>query len=163
MSIRDVINTVPAKPIITTAVALTIVAAVWHGVNTYRTCTARAHLTAGLHGWAERTLAGDAAVRLDSTAKFAWDEVRISQGLQEPPPAPNCPFGWHWSNAERQAMARAGNLTAIGFFKGGRVVEIADFDRRRAQFDVTGEAIRRTEASFRRGAGRQTLRAERTP
>ena len=49
MGFRDAVNAVPAKPIITTAVIATLLAAAWHGYTLHDVCTKRANLTAELH------------------------------------------------------------------------------------------------------------------
>lgn len=150
MGLRDVVNAVPAKPIISIAVGLTVLAATWHGWTLYSVCSKRSALTHALHDWAQKVVdAGPAGMRLDKITGFTWDQVRIAQNTLTPGQAPNCPFGWHLSNTERAAMAKAGDLTLIGFAAGGKLVEIADFDATKAQFDVGEEPIDRDRAVFR--------------
>lgn len=149
MGFRDAVSSVPAKPIVAIGLGLTVIAAAWHGVTLRSACLARAELSAGLHKWAQHALANPGiAAPLARAAPFAWDDVRIAQGGHDLGAVPSCPFGWHWSNDQRRTMANEGNLTLIGFFAGGKLVAIADFDRRWARFDVADKPIARARARF---------------
>jgi len=157
MSIRDALGAVPAKPIILTVVLFTAVAAAWHGWTLKTVCTHRAELTASLQGWASAALQRRAAnAALATATNFEWDEVRIAHPKEIDPRSQNCPFDWHWSNEKLSALAKSGNLTLFGFVKDGSIVEIVDFDRENAQFDVTTKPISRESAVFR-ASGRAKL------
>lgn len=149
MGFRDAISAVPAKPIITTAVVATVLAAAWHGYTLHDVCAKRANLTAGLHAWADALReTPDIPVALDPTVDFDWDAVRIAGRASQTGNAPNCRFGWHWSQKQREEMAASGYLALIGFFRDGRLVELADFDNRHGVFNVTDAAIARDKAVF---------------
>lgn len=158
MGFRDAVNAVPAKPIITTAVIATLLAAAWHGYTLHDVCTKRANLTAELHAWADGVLAApDTPVALDPSVSFKWDAVRIAGRTSQTGNVPNCRFGWHWSDKQRQEMAAAGHLALIGFFRNDRLVELADFDNRHGVFNVTDAAIARDKAVFSAKPGTQLL------
>ena len=151
MGVRDIkaaINAVPAKPIIATAIAVTLLAAGWHGYTLHRICTSRADLTTSLKQWAEGVLQAKAASPLSEATGDDWDEVRIAASAPAPANATSCPFGWHWTNDERAAVAKDGPLTMFGFFRDGKLLEVADFDSRWARFDVSGDPIPRDKAVF---------------
>lgn len=151
MGVRDIkaaINAVPAKPIIATALTVTLLAAGWHGYTLHRICTSRADLSASLKQWTEGVLQARVATPLTQAVGSDWDEVRIATAAQAPANAISCPFGWHWSNEERAAVAKDGHLTMFGFFKDARLLEVADFDSRWARFDVSDDAIPRDKAVF---------------
>ncbi len=159
MGIRDALASVPAKPVIAAALGMTVLAAGWHGWKVRDICTRRAERSEALHDWTKAIFAGSGAgSSLNSITEFEWDQLRISQGEENLGPGRDCPFGWHWSNAERSQMAKKGNLTLIGFFKQDRLVVIADFDRRWAQFETGKEPIARQQAIFERATGKNTLR-----
>ncbi|MGI9483059.1 MAG: hypothetical protein ACR2OR_11965 [Hyphomicrobiales bacterium] len=154
MGLRDAISAVPAKPIIAIAAGLTVFAAAWHGWTLHKICSQRSALTSALHSWAGDAMnSGPAGARLDKATGFDWNQVRILQAVKKPSPAPNCPFGWHLSNREREAMARTGNLTLVGFAIEGNVIEIVDFDATKARFDVGKDPISRDGAIFRAQEG----------
>ncbi len=158
MGLRDAISAVPAKPIIAIAAGFTVFAAAWHGWTLHTICTKRSGLTSALHSWAADALnSGPTGARLDKATGFTWDQVRIVQAVKKPSPSPNCPFGWHLSNSEREAMAKAGNLTLIGFATEGKVIEIADFDATKARFAVGNDPISRDGAIFRAEDGALAL------
>jgi len=149
MGLRDAAAAVPAKPIIATVLIVTIAVAAWRGWTVRDFCLARAAQTSSLQAWAKEVIAGfGAEFRLEAATDFDWDEVRISQGVAQPGTGQNCPFGWHWNNDKRAELAKAGDLTLIGFFNLGRFVAVADFDRRWAEFKTDGEPIPRENAVF---------------
>jgi len=149
---------VPAKPVMTVAVAITAAVAGWHFWSVHDLCTGRADLTGSLKQWSAAALAGADPSRLDTATSFEWDHVRFLEGAPKPAKSLNCPFGWHWNNEAREALAKAGNLTQIGFFKDKRVVELADFDRRWARFDAGTEAISKANAVFVPGGAKGLLK-----
>ncbi|MGO1119185.1 hypothetical protein ACTL6U_10785 [Rhodovibrionaceae bacterium A322] len=150
MGFRDAVSAVPAKPIMAFAVAITAMAAAWHGWTLHSICTGRADLTAALESWAKEAKANPTqAFDLEGVTDKEWTQIRISQGLTTLGPSQNCPFDWHWSNQEREAMAQAGNLTLIGFFNQDRLIEIADFDRQWARFATDDQPIDRQDARFK--------------
>ncbi len=159
MGIRDALSSVPAKPIIAAVIGFTVIAASWHGWNVSGICGTRSDLSTALQDWASEAVSGAGiGYPLEFTADFEWDQVRISQGREIPVASQHCPFGWHWSNAERADMAKAGNLTQIGFFKDGWLVGVVDFDRRWADFDTEGGIIDRAQAVFVADPGSNLLR-----
>ncbi|MCB1474305.1 MAG: hypothetical protein KDJ68_15885 [Rhodobiaceae bacterium] len=149
MGFRDAVNAVPAKPIIATAVVATLLAAAWHGYTLHDVCSKRASLTSSLHAWADGVLASPGTpTPFDPPVDFDWDAVRIAGRTSQTGNVPNCRFGWHWSDKQRQDMAAAGHLALIGFFRDGRLVELADFDNRHGVFNVSDTAIARDKAVF---------------
>ncbi len=159
MGIRDALASAPAKPVIATAIGMTILVAGWHGWNVRDICTRRANLSEALHDWTKSVFASSGGgSRLDSITEFDWDQIRISQGKESLGPGRSCPFVWHWSNTARSQMAQKGHLTLIGFFKDDRLVQIADFDRRWAQFDTGEEPIARQRAIFKHVTNTNMLR-----
>lgn len=159
MGFKDAVSAVPAKPIIAVAIGVTILGALWRGWAIYDFCDQRAAMTSKLQTWADGVIAGVGKdFELADVTGFDWDEVRISQGVTDIGTGQNCPFGWHWNNEKRTAMAKAGDLTLIGFFNEGRFVGMADFDRSWAIFDTDGSAISRKDAVFVNVQGTDTLR-----
>ena len=159
MGLRDAAASIPAKPIIGIALAVTLATAGWHGWTLHGVCTHRAALSDGMRVWASDALAKQSSGQTIETATdFDWDVLRISQGSKGPLSGQNCPFGWHWDNALRTSMAEAGQLTLIGFFKSDRLVEIVDFDRAWAQFETDGKAVERRHAIFEADPGSGMLR-----
>jgi hypothetical protein len=148
MGFKEAVSAVPAKPIVATALVATVLAAAWHGYSLHSFCASRAVLTSSLKTWAEGAIVARSPVALDQANPAEWDEVRIATNVAPPANATSCPFGWHWSNDERAAIAADSHLTMLGFFKDGKLVEVADFDNRWATFDVSGDPIPRDKAMF---------------
>lgn len=157
MGIKDAIASVPIRPVMTVAVCMTVAVAAWHWGSVYNLCTDRADLSRSLKDWSQAALTSGTPTALDKATGFDWEHVRFAQGIPKPARSQNCPFDWHWNNDTREDMARLGNLTQIGFFKGKGIVAVADFDRRWARF-ATGEGpIARKDAVFAPSGEPRTL------
>jgi len=164
MGLREAASAVPAKPIIATVLGITIAVALWRGYTIRDFCLARAAQTSSLQAWAKQAITGfGAEFKLEAATDFDWDEVRISQGVDQPGTGQNCPFGWHWNNEKRAQLAATGDLTLIGFFNLGRFVAVADFDRSWADFKTDGEAISRENAVFVNIPGTDALQKPSAP
>lgn len=157
MGIRDAMAAVPAKPILVAAVIITVGAAAWNMWSVHKVCTGRAALTKSLHDWSQAALTGGKPVRLDQATGFEWQHVRFLENAPNQAATVDCPMGWHWSNDERETLAKAGNLTQIGFFRNKHLIEMADFDGRWARFKAGTEAIPRDAAIFSGSTSSKTL------
>lgn len=159
MTIRDALSSVPAKPIIASALVFTVIAASWHGFNVRRTCIHRATLTQQLQNWAN-SVPTNHSVRLDKAMDSGWDEMRIFPQATKPSASQNCPFGWHWNNDTRQEMVNRGHLGLMGFFKNNRLIEIIDFDNQKVRFEIGETPLPHANAFFKKNANQKLVWAQ---
>ena len=132
MSIRDAIRSVPAKPGIVIALSVTLLFGGWHFHVNWQACEQRAEAARHLHGvLAAADRAGEEEVSLAEVFPFPWEEVRIISEYHPGRDALPCSFTWlgssHWSLAERQEMARQGNLSALSFFARDKPVAFVEY------------------------------------
>ena len=104
---------------------------------------------AALHQAIERADASATGI-LELSKLFGdkWDALRILQGFKPESFDINCPFGSHWSADEREALAKAGNLTLIILLRDKQFFDLVDYRGDWAQFEVGDDSIPRNKAQF---------------
>lgn len=153
MSIQAALRSLPTKPGVIIAVVIILVVGGWQGYSLRTACLQRADLMLNLTSAIETEVVkvGDEKARhlnLADVVPFAWDEVKIVQNYRPTTASLDCPFGWHWTEQDRDKLAADGLLTVLAFFDKGAFVDFMDFSGGLASFEVDDSKIAKERALF---------------
>lgn len=134
--IHRALGSISPRPVLVVAPALIVLGISYHFGSQYRTCTGHAGLRQSLTDALQAASVDPARARvhLADIAKFDWDEARIQVNFKPDLRTPDCPFGWDWSRAEREALVEQDLLTVIAFARDGRIVDYLEYRRDWADF-----------------------------
>ena len=126
----------PTRPIFYLAVAVFGLVLAYRYGTTYRDCAAHAALREDLHAAIQAGDEGDprARLHLSSITDFPWDRAEIIVNYKPPGATTDCPFGWDWSQAERDALVADDLLTVIVLLRDGKLVNYIEYRRDWAEF-----------------------------
>ena len=132
--LRNAFAGVSTRPVLYLALAVLILGVGYHLFTTYKSCrehsALREDLRAAIVGGSE-----DARpVRLSGVTGFSWDRADILVNYKPEGATTDCPFGWDWSRAQREALIAADRLTVIVFLRDGQLVNYLEYPRDQADF-----------------------------
>lgn len=154
MNIKEAIRSVPAKPGIIIVLSATLLFGGWHTHARWQACEQRAKAAQHLHAALDAAAStGAKEVALSEVFPFHWEKVLITLDYHPGRDSLSCSFAWlegsHWSFAERQEMARQGQLSALSFFVQGKPVAFVEYRNEWEKFQVDSEPISREQARLR--------------
>ena len=126
----------PTKPIYYVALTVFPLAVLYHYGTIYRDCSGHAGLRAAFLSALSAPAESNAPARLHlaGLTDFEWDAATIVVNYQPTGSTTDCPFGWDWSEEQREDLIRNDLLTIIVFKHRGQVVNYIEFNRYRAEF-----------------------------
>ncbi len=137
--IRNALNSLRAKPGFYGAVILAVGVLIWYYAFQYRDCTRHRELRERLYDTVDAMERDDRAFNLAEVVVSTWDRVHIRTVSRLEAKVADCPFGWDWSRAEREALVADGHLALLLFIDDGEFVDYLEFRNDRVDFrDVAG-------------------------
>ena len=126
----------PTKPIYYLALAVFPLAVLYHYGTIYSDCTGHAGLRAAFLSALRAPAESGAPARLHlaGLTDFDWDAATIVVNYQPTGGTTDCPFGWDWSEEQRDDLIRSELLTIIVFKNRGEIVNYLEYNRYRAEF-----------------------------
>ncbi len=148
MSIQTALRSLPSKPVLFIAPAIIAAVLCWRYYDVYRVCTHRAGHMASLDKALDQAVGEGKPFVFENVFRSDWDAVRVFQSYRPDTKSFHCPFGWHYSEDERDSLARRGGLTVIAFYKDKALIDFADYPSAKARFSINDEPVRREGVAF---------------
>lgn len=148
MSIQTALRSLPSKPVLFIAPLVMAAVLCWHYYDVYRVCSHRAASMVALDRALDRAASGKTPFIFEDVFPAEWDTVRVFQGYKPDTRSFDCPLGWHFSEEERESIARQGDLTVIAFYRNKSLIDFADYRSSRARFSISDSPIERKGIAF---------------
>lgn len=134
--IHRALSSVPPTPVLIIAPALIVLGISYHFGSQYVSCTGHAGLRQSLTDALQAASQDPTRRRLHlaDITDFDWDVALVQVNFKPDAKTPDCPFGWDWSRAEREALVEQDLLTVIAFARDGHVVNYLEYRRDWADF-----------------------------
>lgn len=145
--LRDALSVLPARPAIFIAPLIVLVVLSLYYRDRYEQCR---DIREDRQTFTEtiRSLESGDQFRLADLTDFSWNKVRIVSHVKPGTISEVCPFGWNWSNDERETLLANGLLTAVIFGHQGRVVKYLELRGDELKFPARTDILSPDNAVF---------------
>ncbi len=126
----------PTRPIYYLALTVFALVFLYYYGTAYKDCTDHAELRAAFLAAIQAPSESAAPTRLHLArlTDFEWDTANVVVNYHPSGATADCPFGWDWSEQQRDDLIRSGLLTIIVFLHRGKIVNYIEYNRYRAEF-----------------------------
>lgn len=129
--IHRALNSIPARPVLVIAPLLVATVLVVYYWNLHRECVGQAALRDSFVQGIARAADSGEILRLTDVAVFPWEHVKGFVNFKPQHKKRSCPFGWDWSDAERQNIIDSDLLSVLIFFNEGEIANLIEFRKDR--------------------------------
>jgi len=145
--IKNALSVLPARPIIFIVPLMVVMVLSFYYWDKYSRCTDNQQFRASLNSLLQ-TKGRGSQFRLTEVTRFAWDRVRIVTDFDPERKGGECPFGWNWSEGERDSLIATGLLTVMIFVNKGAIVEYLELRGDEVVFRGLQSSLRPNAAVF---------------
>jgi len=136
---------IPTKPILVIAPLILFVSLGLYYQGQYKRCTEQANLREQLYSHLQKSVAQ--TIPLADVMPFAWDQAFVLQNYKPDRKIRGCPFGWDWTEEQRNKLIDQNLLTIIFFTLNKKRVTFVEFNNQNISFDSVEKEISLTAES----------------